>query len=239
MWECPLPLSEADCVTYAGYFSENVNYANMTAASGCLYDKEQGTFHWNMQSSMTVCEPYQCICKRHRINGTKYTYGRRKQLPFQNRSGHVAKEIVVKNDLITEKEVAINTTLYSVNFEVPASSSEDRFFGKDDPEAITSYEFTYTRKLANGNELRPIDQTLYRNLNEAKRACSLDAANCRGINEKVVFGTIFYTRHKINSSPIFANLSVHSLLQIIAWKLCLHFVFFFVLDPFLHLYCSS
>ena len=102
----------------------------MTAASGCLYDKEQGTFHWNMQSSMTVCKPYQCICKRHRINGTKYTYGRRKQLPFQNRSGHVAKEIVVKNDLITEKEIAVNTTLYTVNFEVPASSSEDRFLEK-------------------------------------------------------------------------------------------------------------
>ncbi len=197
MWECPLPLNETECAMYASYFQETLNYANMTAASGCLYDQEQGTFHWNMQSTMTLCKPYKCICKRHRLVDTKYTYGKRKQLPFKNRSGHIRKEVVVKDTLITEKEISLNTTLYTINFNEPATSTRDVFFRKENPEITTSYEFTYTRKLANGNELRPIDQTLYRNLEEAKRACSLDAANCRGVNEKVVFGTIFYTRHKI------------------------------------------
>ena len=201
--ECPLPASYDECKTYASFFKKEMTNVSVESSSGCLYD---GDYYWNIKKTNGPCFPYNCICKRNKASSqTRYTFG--KKTPYQTLPNeHITEEIVSQSTLITDLVFENNTQFYSVDFNKPASTSSDIFYKKGLKYGTDNYSFTYSRMNANGLEFRPIDNILYRNLQEAKDSCTRNAGKCRGVNEKSKNNVTFYTRHQIDgSSSVKAN----------------------------------
>jgi len=200
--ECPLQVTHEECRSYASLFNFEMTNVSVDSSSGCLYN---GNYVWNNKKSDGPCFPFQCVCKRNKASTKRYTFGKKR--PYETLPNeHVTEEVVSQADLITDLVYENNTKLYSVDFTVPASTSSDIFYKKGLKFETDNFTFTYSKMNSNGLEYRPIDNILYRSLQEAKDSCNKNAGKCRGINEKIKNNVTFFTRHKIDgSSSVKAN----------------------------------